>query len=378
MATAKAQSEPQRLLTLAADQFVVRRRGSTAPDVVAGYPWFSSWSRDTMVSYEGLFLATGRADEGRLLLRQAAAGLSEGMLANTSDSGSTEYNTIDATLWFLHAVARHVEVSGDDDLAAELAQPISDIVEAHVAGTRYGIHVDPADGLIAGGAPGIALTWMDARVDGVPVTQRAGKPVEVNALWTRGLRAFEKIGGTSKETAAKFAALADRAEDSFVRRFVRSDGPGLLDVVDGPLGDDAHVRPNQLLAVSLPGGPLSGHPQADGVVRACRPLLTPLGLRSLDPADGAYRGLHRGDSVSRDSAYHEGTVWPWLIGPWIDAARIQDMDVPGLLDPLIAHLGEWGLGSVSETFDGDAPHSASGCPFQAWSVAELLRQVRVG
>jgi predicted glycogen debranching enzyme len=375
IATAKAASEPERLLTLAADQFIIRRTGAPAPDVIAGYPWFNSWSRDTMLSYEGLFLATGRIDEGRALLREAAGTISGGMLANTADGGPTEYNTIDATLWFLHAIARHVEASGDLDLAAELAGPVDAIVAAHIAGTRYGIRVDPADGLLTGGAAKVALTWMDARIDGMPVTQRAGKPVEVNALWISGLRGIGRLTREYGGDAAVLDALAARAEASFVRRFVRPDGGGLFDVVDAP-DDDATVRPNQVLAVSLPDGPLKDHVLASNVVRACAPLLTPLGLRSLDPADGAYRGLHRGDPATRDRAYHEGTVWPWLIGPFNDASRHVHRDDADALGPLIAHLGEWGLGSVSETLDGDAPHHASGCPFQAWSVAELLRQVQ--
>jgi predicted glycogen debranching enzyme len=376
VASAKAESEPERLLALAADQFIIRRPGAPAPDVIAGYPWFNSWSRDTMVSYEGLFLATGRADEGRSLLRQAAASISEGMLANTADTGSTEYNTIDATLWFLYAIARHVEVLGDLDLAAELAGPVGEVIAAHVAGTRYGIRVDPADGLVGGGAPNLALTWMDACVDGEPVTQRAGKPVEVNALWISGLRAITRLTRSTGGDASSFGALAARAQTSFVRRFVRPDGGGLFDLVDGPGGDDETVRPNQLLAVSLPDGPLSDHAFAEDVAHACAPLITPLGLRSLDPANGAYQGLHRGDPAKRDRAYHEGTVWPWLAGPWIDVVRRLHHDTADPLDPLIAHLGEWGLGSVSETLDGDEPHRASGCPFQAWSVAELLRQVQ--
>jgi predicted glycogen debranching enzyme len=375
--TAKATSEPEQLLALAADQFVIRRQRASASDVIAGYPWFNSWSRDTMLSYEGLFLATGRIEEGRALLREAAATISEGMLANTADTGSTEYNTIDATLWFLHAIARHVELSGDLDLAAELAGPVNEVVTAHVAGTRYGIHVDPADGLVAGGASNLALTWMDARIDGAPVTQRAGKPVEVNALWINGLRGIGRLTRAIGGDSSTLDALAASAQEGFLRRFVRPDDRGLFDVVDVP-PDDAAVRPNQLLAVSLPDGPLADHALAESVVRACAPLITPLGLRSLDPANSAYRGVHQGNAATRDRAYHEGTVWPWLIGPWIDAARRLHDDVSEPLDPLIAHLCEWGLGSVSETLDGDAPHQASGCPFQAWSVAELLRQVRAG
>jgi predicted glycogen debranching enzyme len=304
-----------------------------------------------MTSYEGLYLATSRWDEGREVLRTSAATVSEGMLANTADTGSLEYNTVDGTLWFVHAVGRHVAVTGDDDLGAELAPVLAEIVQHHLRGTRYGIRVD-SDGLLTQGADGFALTWMDARVNGVPVTQRAGKPVEVNALW---LRALDAAGG--------FDDVRSRAAASFAR-FVRSDGRGLLDVIDGPGGDDASVRPNQLLAASL-----LDEDTRRAVVAVCREsLLTPLGLRSLAPDDPRYRAYHRGSPAERDAAYHQGTVWPWLLGPYVDASG--DL---GALAGLEAHLGEWGLGSISETADGAAPHAATGCPFQAWSVAELLR-----
>jgi predicted glycogen debranching enzyme len=354
-------------LVLAADQFVIDHGGPTA---VAGYPWFGEWSRDLMTSYEGLFLATGRAGEGREALRRAAATLSEGMLANTADTGTLEFNTVDGTLWFVHALGRHVAVTGDDDLGAELAPALAEIVERHLAGTRFGIGAD-ADGLLRGGEPGWALTWMDARIGGAPVTPRIGKPVEVNALWIEALALAGRLGRTDRWQRAHASAQA-----SFLARFVRPDGRGLLDVVDGPGGNDSALRPNQLLAVSLPGGPLAGPTAPDAarsVVEACAPLLTPLGLRSLAPGDPGYRPLHRGGPAERDAAYHQGTVWPWLIGPYVDAARTVGVPCDGLLEGLDAHLADWGLGSVSETADGAAPHAATGCPFQAWSVAELLR-----
>jgi predicted glycogen debranching enzyme len=357
---AGATDQTEKLLVLAADQFAITTAGR--PTAVAGYPWFGEWSRDLMTSYEGLYLATGRYDEGREALRTSAATVSEGMLANTADTGSLEYNTVDGTLWFVHAAGRHVTVTGDDDLGAELAPTFAQIVRHHVDGTRYGIRVDPSDGLLAQGAEGIALTWMDARIDGVPVTPRVGKPVEVNALW---LRVLDVVPG--------FESLRDTAASSFVRRFVRPDGGGLFDVVDGPGGDDSSVRPNQLLAVSLPNGPL-GTDAAEAVVDVCRrSLLTPLGLRSLAPDDPRYRPYHRGGPAERDAAYHQGTVWPWLIGPYVDAARTAGVSTDGMLDGLEAHLADWGVGSVSETTDGASPHLATGCPFQAWSVAELLR-----
>ncbi|MGC9667336.1 amylo-alpha-1,6-glucosidase [Planosporangium sp. 12N6] len=367
-AAAKPADGTEAALALAADAFVIE---TGTPDVVAGYPWFGAWSRDTMISYEGLFLATGRADEGRALLRGYAATLSRGMLANTADTGATEYNTVDGTLWFLHAVARHVARTGDTDLAAELVDPLMSIVVAHVAGTRYGIRMDPTDGLITQGVPGEALTWMDARVDGVAVTPRIGKPVEVNALWINGLGALAALRNRLGRDATDLTALRDRAVASFARRFPSPAG-WLYDVVDGDDGDDGALRPNQLLAWSLPYGPApDGGAAAFRAVSAA--LLTPLGLRSLAPGDPAYRGRHRGGPADRDRAYHQGTVWPWLIGPFTDTAVLLRTVPPRLLCGIDVHLSEWGVGSVSETADADAPHRATGCPFQAWSVAEALR-----
>ena len=372
--TAGASDATDCLLARAADQFVVR--GIAGPTVVAGYPWFGDWSRDTMTSYEGLFLETARHDEGRALLLAAGASVSDGMLANTADVGGTEYNTVDGALWFLHAVGRHIERTGDTDLGVALLPTIRSIVEHHIAGTRFGIRVD-ADGLVTQGADGWALTWMDARVDGRPITPRVGKPVEVNALWLRGLRVAAVIAASAGDDASSFEALTATAGLSFERRFARTDGGGLLDLVDGPGGDDASVRPNQLLAVSLPGSDRG--PLLDAVLRATEPLVTALGLRSLDPTDSRYRRQHRGSVLERDEAYHQGTVWPWLVGPLTDArlaAGWGDSPVVGGLDALVGHLGDWGLGSISETTDGDAPHNATGCPFQAWSVAEVLRARR--
>src|SRR6266511_2160753 len=312
---------PDPVLAVAADAFVIG--GPSGPEVVAGYPWFGAWSRDTMISYEGLFLSTGRVDEGRALLRAYAATLSEGMLANTA-----------------------------------------------VAGCRFNIGTD-TDGLLTQGTDGHALTWMDARVDGVAVTPRAGKPVEVNALWINGLAAVAALRARMGRDNDDLVALHDTAKASFAKRFPTPSG-WLHDVVDP---DDPALRPNQLLAYSLPYAPLAPDP---GVLRAVgEALLTPLGLRTLAPGDPAYRGRHRGGPADRDRAYHQGTAWPWLIGPYADAIRKAGPPrsgvLDGLLDGLEAHLGEWGLGSVSETADGDPPHQATGCPFQAWSVAETLR-----
>jgi predicted glycogen debranching enzyme len=369
-----------------------------------------------MTSYEGLFLCTGRADEGRALLRAYAATVSDGMLANTADTGRTEYNTVDAAMWFLHAVERHVTRTGDTDLAAELLPTLRGIVDAHVAGTRFGIRVDPADGLITQGFAGEALTWMDARVDGVPVTARTGKPVEVNALWVNGLTGLITLATKVGADPGELPMLAATALSSFRRRFPAPSLGWLHDVVDGnaagnlagyaagasgfggipgPGSDDRALRPNQLLAWSLPHAPLEPDGRALGLVGAA--LLTPLGLRSLAPGSAGYAGSHRGGPAERDRAYHQGTVWPWLIGPYADAlARLtgaapaprsgdirkvtatirNGYEIDGLFRGIEAHLTEFGLGSVSETADGQPPHAATGCPFQAWSVAEVLRARR--
>lgn len=380
-------------LALAADQFIIA--GDSGPAVVAGYPWFGEWSRDAMTAYEGLFLATGRASEGGALLRRLAATTSQGLLANTTDSGDPQYNTIDAALWFLHAADRHVASTGDLGLGEELLAAMLAVIEGYRQGTLFDIGVDE-DGLVRGGTDGVALTWMDARVDGVAVTPRIGKPVEVNALWVNGLAATVALSSRLGQPQPELAGLERLARGAFRQRFPQrgadvracapgagsSDGPpaptlslGLFDCIDGPAGDDPSLRPNQLLAVSLPYGPLAG-PEGISVVAACGPLVTPLGLRSLSPADPRYRPVHRGSPAERDAAYHQGTVWPWWIGPYIDASRrvgIPAARLRPLLVALEAHLDEWGLGSVSETTDGAAPHAAAGCPFQAWSVAELLR-----
>lgn len=369
--TAGARDTVSQQLAIAADQFVVA--SPTGWTVIAGYPWFGEWSRDLMTAFEGLFLTTNQHSNGRHVLLRAGATVSEGMLANTADTGSLEYNTADAALWFIHAIGRYVATTADLDLVAALGDTMDDIVDRHLHGTRFGIVADAADGLLRQGAEGLALTWMDARVDGQPVTARQGKPVEINALWINALATtaelFARIG-----RPCDWAALADRATVSFRRRFPRPGGRGLYDVVDGPDGDDASVRPNQLLAVSLPHGPVDDA----SVVQTCMShLFTSVGLRSLAPGSGGYCGHHRGSSMERDRAYHQGTVWPWLIGPFVDAVRRVGGDEGGLLEGLELHLPEWGLGSVSETADGDPPHHATGCPFQAWSVAELLR-VRTG
>jgi predicted glycogen debranching enzyme len=371
VARAKPADATAATLARAADAFIVA--GPDGPDVVAGYPWFGAWSRDTMISYEGLFLATGRPDEGRELLRGYAATLSEGMLANTADTGQTEYNTVDATLWFVHAVERHVTATGDTDFAEQVLPALTEVFSHHLKGTRFGIRAE-RDGLLTHGADGLALTWMDARVDGVPVTPRRGKPVEINALWVNALGAIAKLSRAVGRDPAPVEEVRTAAVASFARRFRILGGDRLYDVVDGLGGNDPSLRPNQLFAYSLPHAPLV--PDRRVVAAAAAELLTPLGLRTLAPSLSGYRPLHRGGPAARDRAYHQGAVWPWLLGPFVDVfARVGNSRpmTRELLGSIDSHLAEWGLGSISETADGQPPHAATGCPFQAWSVAEIGR-----
>jgi predicted glycogen debranching enzyme len=363
---AGARSPVEEHLVLAADAFVI-----AGPDVVAGYPWFGSWSRDTMLSFEGLFLMTGRAEEGRELLVAYGRRLSEGMLSNTADTGAVEFNTVDGTLWFVHALDRYLHHTGDTVMRATAITWLTQIVDWHVRGTRYGIRAD-ADALLIQGREHLALTWMDARIGDDAVTPRLGKPVEVNALWINALAVTNEILNHAGRSRVDLQTLEVTARQSFARRFAAQTG-GLRDVVDGPAGDDDAIRPNQLLAASLPHGPGVD----PGLVASLGDLVTPLGLRSLHPDDPAYRGRHTGDPRQRDLAYHQGTVWPWLMGPYVDAALRAGKMPTEMLDALAAHLADWGLGSVSETASGDAPHGATGTPFQAWSVAEMMRAWRL-
>ncbi len=370
---AGAADDVGRILARAADQFIVRT--PTGPSAVAGYPWFGEWSRDLFTAYEGLFLCTGRAEEGRQVLVRAAQTVSEGMLANTADVGTPEYNTIDAALWFVHATHRHIEHTGDLTLGEQLADTLVDILRSHRDGTRFGIGVDDSTGLLRGGADGWALTWMDARIDGRPVTPRAGFPVEIQALWINALTSTIDIIGRLGRRSDEWDALLDRARSSFGPLFTLDSG-GLADVVDPTGTIDASCRPNQLMAASLPFAPVDDPDSVASILDACATLVTSMGLRSLSPTDAAYRAHHRGSPVQRDGAYHQGTVWPWLIGPYVDASIRAGRDITGVLDAVELHLAEAGLGSVSETADGIAPHATTGCPFQAWSVAELIRSRR--
>jgi predicted glycogen debranching enzyme len=368
-------------LTAAADHYIVSRGNQKT--VIAGYPWFTDWGRDTMIALPGLTLATGRDEIARSILCEFARHVDQGMLPNRfPDAGETpEYNTIDATLWYFEAVRSLLQYTEDYAFVhAHLYPVLTDIIDWHIRGTRYGIKMD-TDGLIASTDPAVQLTWMDAKIGDWVVTPRNGKAVEIQALWYNALRTMEDIARKIEalEDAMKYSAFADLAKQSFNKLFWNDEAACLYDsVLDH--GVDATMRPNQILAASLTYSMLSKE-HAKAVVDAVeRELFTPYGLRSLSPADPRYRGRYVGDSVTRDSSYHQGPVWAWLLGPFIDAyfkvnGKKAQLQVRDWLQVLSGHLKEAGLGHVSEIFDGDFPHQPRGCFAQAWSVAEVLRAV---
>jgi predicted glycogen debranching enzyme len=330
-----------------------------------------------MISLPGVALAAGRPELAAPILRAFSQYVDQGMLPNRFPDGSSapEYNTIDATLWYVRAIRAYVDATADDALLRDLWPTLTEIVRWHVEGTRYGIKVDPADGLLAGGEPGVQLTWMDAKVGDHVITPRIGKPIEVNALWYDALVSMVAFASRLGEPTAALQAQADAARAGF-ERFWNPDTGYCFDVLDGPDGHEWALRPNQLLAVAL-GGELFDGPRRRAIVDTCaHALLTSHGLRSLAPSDPAYIGSYGGDQTHRDGAYHQGTVWAWLIGPFVDAhLRVYDDPVAArrVLEPFGDHLVAAGLGTVSEIFDGDAPFVPRGCIAQAWSVGELLR-----
>ncbi|MGB3713702.1 MAG: amylo-alpha-1,6-glucosidase, partial [Candidatus Promineifilaceae bacterium] len=367
-------------LTLAADQFIVKRSTAGDPDgltVIAGYPWFGDWGRDTMIALPGLTLATGRADDAAKILCTFASYVDKGMLPNRfPDEGEEpEYNTADATLWYFEALRAYHDFTGDLDLVRELYPVLREIIEWHVRGTRYNIGLDPVDGLLYAGETGVQLTWMDAKVGDWVVTPRIGKPVEINALWFNALNIMAAFAGPLGESAGEFFDLAQGANRGFQRYWNHSVGY-CYDVLDGPEGHDPALRPNQILAVSLPYSPLDEYQRKEVVDCCAKQLLTSYGLRSLSADHPEYAGTYGGDVTTRDGAYHQGIVWGWLIGPFVTAhLRVYgDLDAAtAYLQPFLIHIQEHGIGSISEIFDGDAPFNPRGCPAQAWSVAELLR-----
>ncbi len=378
-------------LAIASDQFIVRRGDATGAgagavagagaSVIAGYPWFSDWGRDTMIALPGLTTVLGRHDAAAAILRTYAAAIDRGMLPNRfSDAGAVpEYNTADATLWMFHALAEHLEARRDPELLRDLFPTLMAVVHAHVDGTRYGIRVD-ADGLLRAGEPGTQLTWMDARHGDHAFTPRVGKPVEINALWLNALHVAADLAGKVRDAAEQrfCRGWLERATLNFPKFWNARQG-ALYDVIDVGVGGtdvDCTIRPNQILAVSLPHVALT-EVQLRAVVDVCaRDLVTSYGLRSLSPDDAAYVGRYEGGPAQRDAAYHQGTTWAWLLGPFARAHFRVYRDAPlarSFLAPIAQHLAAACVGSVSEIFDGEPPFAARGCFAQAWSVAEILR-----
>ena len=379
-------------LVLAADQFVIRPAGRAADaaraqaegddvrTVIAGYHWFTDWGRDTMISLEGLTLTTGRQIEAGWILRTFAHYVRDGLIPNMFPEGHHEglYHTADATLWFFHAIERYLAATGDHATLQRLVPVLRSIIERHVEGTRFGISVDPTDGLLRQGTEGYQLTWMDAKVDDWVVTPRRGKAVEINALWYNALRLLAGwVAAEDPAAAAGLEARADQVRASFNRRFWYREGGYLYDVVDGEQGDDAACRPNQVLAISLKHPVLNPDRWQHVLDLMTERLLTPVGLRSLAPGHPDYKPQYYGDLRARDAAYHQGTVWAWLAGPYVDAwLKVRPHDVAGArraLSGFVTHLDEACVGSISEIFDAEAPYTPRGCMAQAWSVAEVLR-----
>jgi len=369
-------------LVLAADRFVIPKSETVSrATVIAGYPWFTDWGRDTMISLHGLCLSTGRYGTAKEILTSFAEATRDGLIPNRfNDAGDgAEFNTVDATLWLFQAAYSYAQVTGDWGLLTkELYIAFERILAAHIRGTHYCIHVDSEDGLLFAGEHGVQLTWMDARFDDCVVTPRIGKPVEIQALWYNALRIMSDVAARAGKPSKAYLNRANKARKSFLKKFKNSEANALFDVVDGPAGNEAHIRPNQIFALSLAFPILdpASKTAADIIETVQRELLTTRGLRTLSPRDAAYIGRYGpGDQGKRDAAYHQGTVWPWLIGPFVDAFRAVHgpMDLDCILGETSQMLVEYGIGSIAEIYDGDEPHHPAGCFAQAWSVAELLR-----
>ncbi|HVX62831.1 MAG TPA: amylo-alpha-1,6-glucosidase, partial [Pirellulales bacterium] len=374
-------------LVLAADQFVIRpatrvgdavrlhSAGDDVRSIIAGYHWFTDWGRDTMISLEGLTLCTGRHAEAGYILRSFALHIRDGLIPNLFPEGEDAgvYHTADATLWYFHALDRYLQATGDRETLKTLFPLLAGSIDHHLQGTRFGIHVDPEDGLLAQGQAGYQLTWMDAKVGDWVVTPRRGKAVEINALWYNALRLMQQWAEDEQmsDDGARYGELADRAKASFNRRFWNAEQGCLYDVIDGEQGADPLFRPNQIFAISLPHPVLQQERWQSVLEQVVHRLLTPMGLRSLAPGEPDYKPIYDGDLRSRDAAYHQGTVWAWLVGPLVDAwlkVHPDDLDAArGFLSGFQAHLGEACIGSICEIFDAEAPYSPRGCVAQAWS-----------
>ncbi len=367
-------------LILAADQFIVKRSLPEEPDgrsIIAGYHWFGDWGRDTMIALPGLTLATGRAGIARQILLAFLRYVDGGMLPNNfpDAGGKPEYNTVDAALWYFESIRQYFEATQDAVTLQKLFPVLAGMIDAHIAGTRYNIHADPADGLLYAGDPGVQVTWMDAKIGDWVVTPRTGKPVEINALWINALETMAGFARLLAKPGDTYEKVAAKARKSF-QRFWNTDRGCCFDVIDAPGGNDALLRPNQIFAVSLPVSPLTPEQQKAVVDVCARQLLTSHGLRSLAPGEAGYTGHYGGSPRDRDAAYHQGTVWGWLLGPFALAHyRVYHDREAALrfLEPLGRQIYASGLGTLSEIFDGDAPFTPRGCIAQSWTVAEVLR-----
>jgi predicted glycogen debranching enzyme len=368
-------------LVLAADQFIVKRSLPNQPDgrsIIAGYHWFGDWGRDAMIALPGLTLVTGRPEIARQILVAFAHYVDGGMFPNNfpDAGGKPGYNTVDAALWFFEALRQYFAASQDTGTIQELFPVLAGIVDAHVKGTRYNIHVDAADGLLYAGGPGVQLTWMDAKIGDWVVTPRTGKPVEINALWINALETLAGFARLLQKPSGDYENLAAQAKQSF-QKFWNAERGCCFDVIDSPgIGKDASLRPNQIFAISLPVTPLTAEQQKSVVNICAQRLLTSYGLRSLAPGEPAYKGHYVGGPRERDAAYHQGTTWGWLLGPFALAHfRVYNDRAAALrfLEPLGRQIYTYGLGSLGEIFDGDAPFTPRGCVAQAWTVGEVLR-----
>jgi predicted glycogen debranching enzyme len=363
-------------LESAARHFLVETSGRTG--IIAGYPWFTDWGRDTMIALPGVCLETGRVDHAQAILRSYAGQMRQGLIPNRFvDSGEVpDYNTVDGSLWFGNAIYATVKARWDETFAREALGWLAEIIEWHRKGTEFGIHVDPSDGLVSQGEPGVQLTWMDAKVGDWVVTPRHGKPVEINGLWVNLLRVADWIALELGAAQTEYRVMADQAAGSMRAKFWHPMIGHFLDTVEP---DDASLRPNQLIAMSLPFAPLDGPNAIQALDKISRELLTPMGLRTLGSREPAYVGRFDGPLNKRDAAYHQGTVWPWLLGPYVSAVLRVTGDqtrAQAALTHIIGSMEEYGLDGIAEVYDGDAPQFAGGCPWQAWSVGEVLRAWR--
>lgn len=376
------EDEFARRLVAAADGYIVHRQSTDAKTIIAGYPWFTDWGRDTMIAFPGLTLVTGRFSDAKEILFTFARYVKNGLVPNMFPDGGQEpiYNSVDAALWYFEAVKKYVEYTGDSKFVCdELYEILKDMVEAFIEGTLYNIKMD-RDHLISAGSPDIQLTWMDAKIGDWVVTPRHGKAVEINALWYNALKIMEDLADAcGDEKKEYYRSLADGAKGSFSRVFWNDSKQCLYDVVTGDFKDD-RVRPNQILSLSLTYPVIEGDMAKKIVETVWKELYTAYGLRSLSPLNDGYRGIYTGDQFSRDSAYHQGTVWTWPLGRFITAYRrvyghtMESKEIlRNFIDPLKDHLNDRCIGHISEIFDGNEPLVPRGCFAQAWSVGEILR-----